>query len=168
MRFDGTETQDMAGRSCSWRRWHCCLPCFLLQRFFCIASCLLFLEERRQLVIANIILYVCTITGNILITLNRPSMTAYIAMNALSEAAADIYLAAYFLRRRGSSAAAPNTLSFRLADAAEIMRAGSPVLLNQAFFTLRTFLLNQILLGLAGNPAVAAFAVFTTQPGPAR
>lgn len=138
------------------------LPCFLLQGFFCIASCLLFLEERRQLVIANIILYVCTITGNILITLNRPSMTAYIAMNALSEAAADIYLAAYFLRRRGSSAAAPNTLSFRLADAAEIMRAGSPVLLNQAFFTLRTFLLNQILLGLAGNPAVAAFAVFTT------
>lgn len=52
--------------------------------------------------------------------------------------------------------------SLHLADAAEILRAGSPVLLNQAFFTLRTFLINQILLGLAGNPAVAAFAVFTT------
>lgn len=50
----------------------------------------------------------------------------------------------------------------RLSDAVEIMRAGSPVLLNQGFFTIRTFLLNRILLGLAGNPAVAAFAVITT------
>lgn len=48
------------------------------------------------------------------------------------------------------------------ADAAAILRAGSPVLLNQAFFTLCTFLLNQILLGLGGAVAVASFAVCST------
>lgn len=54
------------------------------------------------------------------------------------------------------------TALLRLTDAAEILRAGSPVLLNQVFFTLGAYLFNQILLGLAGSAAVAAFAVFST------
>ena len=52
--------------------------------------------------------------------------------------------------------------SVQLQSAVGILRAGSPVLLNQAFFTVRTLVFNLLLLDLGGNLAVAAFAVFTT------
>ena len=43
-----------------------------------------------------------------------------------------------------------------------IVGNGSPVLLNQVFYTVRTFLMNHILLSIADNTAVAVFAVFNT------
>lgn len=52
--------------------------------------------------------------------------------------------------------------SFQPRSAVGILRAGSPVLLNQVFFTVRTLVFNLLLLDLGGNLAVAAFAVFTT------
>ena len=52
--------------------------------------------------------------------------------------------------------------SFQPQSAVGILRAGSPVLLNQVFFTVRTLVFNLLLLDLGGNLAVAAFAVFTT------
>ena len=56
------------------------------------------------------------------------------------------------LRRKG----------FLPADALEIIKAGSPALLNQVFFTLRVFFFNRILLELGGTDAVAAFALFNS------
>ena len=44
----------------------------------------------------------------------------------------------------------------------EILRAGSWVLFNQAFVTLRTWVYNLLLIELGGTVAVAAFAVYTT------
>ena len=52
--------------------------------------------------------------------------------------------------------------SFQPQSAVGILRAGSPVLLNQVFFTVRTLVFNLLLLDFGGNLAVAAFAVFTT------
>ena len=41
----------------------------------------------------------------------------------------------------------------------EIVKAGSPVIINQVCFTLRVYLINQILLVVSGTEAVAVFAV---------
>ena len=42
-----------------------------------------------------------------------------------------------------------------------ILRSGSPVIVNQVFFTIRVLLFNLIFLNISGTPAVAAFAVIT-------
>lgn len=136
------------------------LPCFLLQGFFCAASCLLFLEERRQLVIANVILYVCSITGNILVTRFHPTMTAYIAMNALSEAAADVYLMAYFFRRRRQSLAAFTKVSLRFGDVKEALWTGLPDWTEYVFAAIMSLLVNLYLLDRFSPPLVAGIGVF--------
>lgn len=50
----------------------------------------------------------------------------------------------------------------RKAVAFEIVREGSPILINQSFFTVRTYIFNRMLLGLAGSVGVAVFAVYST------
>ena len=50
----------------------------------------------------------------------------------------------------------------RKAVAVEIVREGSPILINQSFFTVRTYIFNRMLLGLAGSAGVAVFAVYST------
>ena len=50
----------------------------------------------------------------------------------------------------------------RLQSALEIVKAGSPVIINQICLTLRVFLLNQILLALSGTDAVAVYASVTS------
>ena len=44
----------------------------------------------------------------------------------------------------------------------DIMKEGSPFLVNQSFFTIRTYLFNLILMRLAGSPGVAVLAVYST------
>lgn len=136
------------------------LPCFLLQGYFCIASCLLFLKERRQLVTANLILYACTITGNILITRFHPTMTAYIAMNALSEAAADVYLMVYFFRRRNTSLAAFTKVNLRLRDVKDILLTGLPDWLEYVFAGILSLVLNLYVLARFSPSLVAGIGIF--------
>lgn len=50
----------------------------------------------------------------------------------------------------------------RMAVASDIVKEGSPFLLNQSFFTVRTYLFNRILMRLAGSPGVAVLAVYST------
>ena len=80
--------------------------------------------------------------------------------SALSYAASFAVGLGYFLKRDCFFRFRKNGI--RLQTALGILRAGSPVLLNQAFFTVRTLVFNLLLLELGGNPAIAAFAVFTT------
>ena len=47
-------------------------------------------------------------------------------------------------------------------SALEIVKAGSPVIINQVCLTLRVFLINQILLVISGTEAVAVFAAVTS------
>ena len=44
----------------------------------------------------------------------------------------------------------------------EIVKEGSPFLVNQSFFTIRTYLFNRILLSISGSAAVAVLAVYAT------
>ena len=50
----------------------------------------------------------------------------------------------------------------RKAVAVDIVREGSPILINQTFFTARTYIFNLMLLSLAGSTGVAVFAVYST------
>ncbi len=136
------------------------LPCFVLQGLFCMASCLLFLEERRQLVTANLILYGCLLTGNILVTAIRPTMTNYIAVNALSEAAADGYIFLCCFSRRRHSLSAFTGFHLRIADVRELFWTGLPDFMEYVFVAALYFAENLYILHRFSESIVAGISVF--------
>ena len=79
---------------------------------------------------------------------------------ALSCVAALFVPAAWYLKK--GCALRFSARGVRRAPAAEVLKAGSPMVFADACFTLRTYLCNLILLGIAGEAAVAAFSMVNT------
>ena len=84
---EGSETLARLSRKC----YSLFLVNFVPQGLFSMASCLLYFEERRKLLITNLILYGTMLSGCVLVTLDHPSMAGYMAVNIICLIAADIY-----------------------------------------------------------------------------
>lgn len=67
---EGSEALASLSREC----YSLFLLNFVPQGLFSIASCLLFFEERRKLLITNLILYGTMLSGCVLVTVTNPSM----------------------------------------------------------------------------------------------
>ena len=70
---DGSAALACLSREC----YSVFLLCFVSQGFFSLACCLLFFEEKRKLLAANLILYAILLSGCALVTASGPSMTGY-------------------------------------------------------------------------------------------
>ena len=87
-------------------------------------------------------------------------------MFGIGLASALSYLAAlaaglvYFLRKDCMFRLDLKTVNVK--TAVSIVHGGSPVIINQACFTVRIYVINQILLGVSGTDAVAVFSVVST------
>lgn len=136
------------------------LPCYMFQSLFCIASCLLFLEERRQLVIANIVLYTVSLTGNTVVTALFPSMTNYILVNVFSEVAADLYLFTYFFMNRKTSVAAFTSFHVKIRDVKDIFFTGLPDFMEYVFVAAMFYVENMYILYRFSSSLIAGLGIF--------
>ena len=136
------------------------LPCFILQAIFGLASCLLYLEERRKLVIANVLLYTCLITGNVIVTVTGPSMVKYIVVNFISEAVADIYLIVFCLARKKNSISAFTTFRLHFSDIKQILFSGLPDFMEYAFVALFYLTENIYMLSRFSEFLLAGVSIF--------
>ncbi len=136
------------------------LPCFILQAIFGLTSCLLYLEERRKLVIVNIVLYVCLIAGNVIVTVTGPTMTRYIAVNFISEAVADLYLLVFCLARKKGSISAFTSFRLRFSDVKEVFFTGLPDFMEYAFVAILYLAENVYMLSRFNESLLAGLTVF--------
>lgn len=137
------------------------LLCFVPQGIFSIACSLLYLEERRRLLVANIILYGCMITGNILVTVTEPTMTGYMTVNVVSAIAADCYLILYcFILHRRSSRASFTAFRLNLTDIKEPFLTGLPDFMEYIFVGVLYLVENLYLLARFSESVVAGVGVF--------
>lgn len=136
------------------------IPCFILQGFFSIASSLLFLEEKRVLIIANVILYASLISGSTLVLIFAPTMTGFIAVNFISEAAADEFLAIYWIINRKRSLSAFTLVRFRFKDIKDAALTGFSDFMEYFFAAALSLLLNLYLLSRFSSSMLAGFGVF--------
>ena len=119
------------------------------------------LGKRRLLLVSVIVMTVTDVAVDLLsVFVFRWGMFGIGLASALSFAAEFAVGFAYFLKKDCMFRFRAKGIRWRTAW--EIVREGSPVLFNQAFYTLRIYVSNLILLHLAGNTVVAAFAVFIT------
>lgn len=136
------------------------LPCYMFLSLFCIASCLLFFEERRQLVIANIVLYAVSLAGNTVVTALFPSMTNYILVNVFSEAAADLYIFTYFFMNRKRSVAAFTSFRTKIRDVKDIFFTGLPDFMEYVFVAMMFYVENMYILYRFTSSLIAGLGVF--------
>ena len=68
------------------------LPSMIPGGVYVTACSLLYFEEKRSLLIANLILFVSMILGSIAVVLTSPSMTGFIVINTMAYFLADIYI----------------------------------------------------------------------------
>ena len=136
------------------------LLCFIPQGLFSIACSLLYLEERRQLLMASVILYGCMIAGNVLVSVLGPSMIGYMTINVLSAVAADLYLILYFLLHRNSSRAAFTAFRLNLEDVKEPFLTGLPDFMEYGFVGVLYLVENLYLLSRFSESVVAGVGVF--------
>ncbi len=80
--------------------------------------------------------------------------------SGLSYLAAALTGIGYFMRKDCPFRFERRGVQFRMAAA--IVHGGSPILVNQAFFMIRVYVLNQILLAVSGTVAIAALSVIST------
>lgn len=134
-------------------------PFFFLSQ--CMTACLQAMGKRKLLLITVIAMTVTDVAADLLsVFVFHGGMFGIGLASALSYLTSFAVGLGYFLKKNCPFHFRKGSL--RRASFFGILQAGSPVLLNQAFFTVRTLVFNLLLLGLGGNPAVAAFAVFTT------
>ena len=137
------------------------LFCFIPQSIFSIASCLLFFEERGRLLVTNVILYVCMLSGSILVTVTGPTMKGYMAVNVVSVAVANAYLILYcFLIQRKNSLAAFTSFRLNPGDFKEAFLTGFPDFMEYGFAALFYLVENLYMLSRFSESLVAGAGVF--------
>lgn len=137
------------------------LFCFIPQSIFSLAVCFMYLEERRQLLITNLILYGCLLIGNIAVTVSGPSMTGYMLMNVAAIAAADLYIIVFcFIVRRKRSKAAFSAWNLRISDIRETFFTGLPDFMEYGFVGVLYLAENLYLLSRFSESVVAGMGVF--------
>ena len=137
------------------------LFCFIPQGIFSLAVCFMYLEERRQLLITNFVLYGCILAGNIVVTVSEPSMTGYMLMNVIGITAADLYIIlSCFIIRRKRSKAAFTAWNMRLADIRESFFTGLPDFMEYGFVGVLYLVENLYLLTRFSESVVAGVGVF--------
>ena len=154
---EGSETLARLSRDC----YSIFLFCFIPQSIFSLAVCFMYLEERRQLLTTNLILYGSILAGNIVVTLSGPSMTGYMLMNVIGISAADLYIIlSCFIIRRKSSRAAFTAWNMRLSDIRESFFTGLPDFMEYGFVGVLYLVENLYLLDRFSESVVAGVGVF--------
>ena len=134
---------------------------YLPQCFFSLAACFLFLENRRQLLITNLILFGGILAGNSLVALIRPSMTGFMAMNGISLAAADIYVILYGLfGGAGGARVAATAFNLRFKDFREAFFTGLPDFMEYGFVAILYLIENLYVLSRFSQSLIAGIGVF--------
>ena len=139
------------------------LPCFVLQSMFALASCLMYFEERKQLIIANIVLYSVQLVGNTLVTLTGPTLAGYMSINPISQGIADIYIFIVYFRLRckgQESLSRFDRLNFRLADIREIFFTGLPDFMEYALVGALYYFENLYVLSRFSRSLLAGAGIF--------
>jgi len=134
---------------------------FLPQGLFSIASCLLFFEERRKLLITNLILYGIMLSGCVIVTIANPSMAGYMTINLVGVAAADLYIVlSTFVPRCRTSRAAFTALRLRPADIRDAFFTGLPDFMEYGFVGVLYLVENLYLLSRFSESVIAGIGVF--------
>ena len=134
---------------------------FLPQGLFSIASCLLFFEERRKLLITNLILYGIMLSGCVIVTIANPSMAGYMTINLVGVAAADLYIVlSTFVPRRRTSRAAFTELRLHPADIRDAFFTGLPDFMEYGFVGVLYLVENLYLLSRFSESVIAGIGVF--------
>ena len=154
---EGSQTLYTLSRDC----YHMFLLCFVPQSIFSIACCLLYLEERKRLLVVELLLYGCMLSGNLLVTVVAPSMIGYMAVNVVSVTIADLYLIVYcFILKRKDSLAAFTAFRVNPADIREAFFTGLPDFMEYGFVAIFYLVENNYLLSRFSESMVAGVGVF--------
>lgn len=132
---------------------------YLPQSLFSLAACFLFLESRRQLLAANLILYGCMLAGNVAVALTRPSMTAFMAATGVGIVAADLYVILCCLRG-SASRVAPAAFNMRFGDIRETFFTGLPDFMEYGFVAVLYLVENHYVLSRFSQSLIAGIGVF--------
>ncbi len=134
---------------------------YLPQSLFSLAVCFLFLEDRRQLLVTNLILYGCILAGNIFVALTRPSMTGFMAVNGIGTALADIYVVLYCLfGGSGGSRVAVTAINLRFKDIREAFFTGLPDFMEYTFVAILYLGENLYVLSRFSESLIAGIGIF--------
>ena len=154
---EGSEALAQLSREC----YSLFLLNFLPQGLFSIASCLLFFEERRKLLVTNLILYGTMLSGGVFVTVVNPSMAGYMTTNIVGIAAADLYiLLSTFVSRRRTSRAAFTALRLHPADIRDAFFTGLPDFMEYGFVGVLYLVENLYLLSRFSESVIAGIGVF--------
>ena len=134
---------------------------YLPQSLFSLTACFLFLEDRRQLLVTNLILYGCMLAGSIFVALTRPSMTGFMVVNGISIALADIYVVLYCLfGGRGASRVAVSAINLRFKDIRETFFTGLPDFMEYGFVAILYLAENNHILSRFSESLIAGTGIF--------
>ena len=154
---EGSEALAQLSREC----YSLFLLNFLPQGLFSIASCLLFFEERRKLLVTNLILYGTMLSGGVFVTAVNPSMAGYMTTNIVGIAAADLYIIlSTFVSRRRTSRAAFTALRLHPADIRGAFFTGLPDFMEYGFVGVLYLVENLYLLSRFSESVIAGIGVF--------
>jgi len=134
---EGSEALAQLSREC----YSLFLLNFLPQGLFSIASCLLFFEERRKLLVTNLILYGTMLSGGVFVT--------------------DLYIIlSTFVSRRRTSRAAFTALRLHPADIRDAFFTGLPDFMEYGFVGVLYLVENLYLLSRFSESVIAGVGVF--------
>lgn len=136
------------------------IPCFVLQGFFAVVSSLLFLEEKKVLIYLNIIFYAVFFSGNLLVLNLAPSMTGFIAVNAVSEAFAVVFVIVYWILKRERAISAYTVFRVSPKDIKDSVLTGLPDFMEYAFAAVLSLILNLYMIARFASNVLAGFGVF--------
>lgn len=136
------------------------LACFVLQGMFAIGSCMLFFEEKRRLITANIVLYVFMISANLFVTNNCPSIGNFVFANVIGELAADFYIFVICFARDKKSLARITAFRLKLSDIKDIFFTGLPDFMEYIFGALLFLAQNLYMLYRFSESVVAGTGIF--------
>jgi len=136
------------------------IPNFVFQGFFAVASCLLFLREKKILLAANLILYALMIGGNLWVLHFAPSMTGFIAVNAVSEAFAVVFIIIYWVAGRKSSLSACTAFRIFPKDITESLLTGLPDFMEYVFAAVLSLILNLYMIARFSSSMLAGYGIF--------
>lgn len=154
---EGSEALAQLSREC----YSLFLLNFMPQGLFSIASCLLFFEERKKLLVTNLILYGTMLSGGVFVTVVNPSMGGYMTTNIVGIAAADLYIIlSTFVSRRRTSRAAFTALRLHPADIRDAFFTGLPDFMEYGFVGVLYLVENLYLLSRFSESVIAGIGVF--------
>ena len=136
------------------------IPCFVLQGFFAVVSCLLFLEEKKVLIVLNIIFYAVFFSGNLLVLNLAPSMTGFIAVNVVSEAFAVVFVIVYWILKKERAISAYTAFRVSPKDIKDPVLTGLPDFMEYAFAAVQALILNLYMIARFASNVLAGFGVF--------